>query len=132
MKKMYAYGIMSIIALISISSILKGSIFIVNPGERGLIINLGKLQDEPVDEGFHFIVPYVSSGKKINVRIQKTVIESNARTKDLQRLQTEMALNWKIDPLKVKEIYQTIGSEKDIEIKVITPAFDPTFRKRYR
>jgi hypothetical protein len=37
MKKMYAYGIMSIIALISISSILKGSIFIVNPGERGLI-----------------------------------------------------------------------------------------------
>ena len=65
MKKMYAYGIMSIIALISISSILKGSIFIVNPGERRLIINLGKLQDEPVDEGFHFIVPYVSSGKTI-------------------------------------------------------------------
>ena len=41
--KYYVYGIMAIIALISISNILKGSIFIVHPGERGLIINLGKL-----------------------------------------------------------------------------------------
>jgi len=118
------YYVCGIIAIIALTNILKRSIFIVHPGERGLIINLGKLQGEPIDEGFHFIVPYVSSGKKINVRIQKTVIKSNARTKDLQRLQTEMALNWKIDPLKVKEIYQTIGSEQDIDIKIITPAFD--------
>ncbi len=122
--KYYAYAIMSIIALISISSILKRSIFIVYPGERGLIINLGKLQNKPLDEGFHFIIPYVSSGKKINVRIQKTVVKSTARTKDLQRLETEMALNWKIDPLKVQDIYQTIGSEQDIDIKIITPAFE--------
>ena len=39
-----------------------------------------------------------------------------------------MALNWKIDPLKVKEIYQTIGSEQDINVKIITPAFDEVIK----
>jgi regulator of protease activity HflC (stomatin/prohibitin superfamily) len=55
---------MSIIALIGISSILKGSIFIVNPGERGLIINLGKLQDELLMKVFILLFPMFLLAKK--------------------------------------------------------------------
>jgi len=58
------YAIMSIIALIGISSILKGSIFIVNPGERGLIINLGKLQDELLMKVFILLFPMFLLAKK--------------------------------------------------------------------
>jgi regulator of protease activity HflC (stomatin/prohibitin superfamily) len=93
-----------------------------------LIITLGKLQDETLDEGIHLITPFISTGKIMNMRIQKTDLESTARTKDLQRLNTKMALNWKIDPIKVRDIYQQIGREEDVIIKIITPTFDDTVK----
>jgi hypothetical protein len=40
----------------------------------------------------------VTSVKKINVRIQKTDIETSAGTKDLQSVSTNLVLNWYIEP----------------------------------
>lgn len=94
----------------------------VNPGERGVVITFGKVQNAILDEGIHPVVPFITSVKKLNVRIQKTDIETNAGTKDLQSVQTKLALNWYIDPTKVNKIYQQIGDEQQITTQIITPA----------
>lgn len=94
----------------------------VNPGERGVVITFGKVQNAILDEGIHPVLPFITSVKKLNVRIQKTDIEASAGTKDLQSVKTKLALNWYIDPTKVNKIYQQIGDENQITTQIITPA----------
>lgn len=95
---------------------------IINAGERGVVMRLGKVQDTILDEGIHFIVPVVTSVKSLNVRVQKNGFKSDAASKDLQKVTTELAVNWHIDPTKVNKIYQSVGDEENIVNGIITPA----------
>jgi regulator of protease activity HflC (stomatin/prohibitin superfamily) len=120
--------ILGIVGTVVVLNFLGNSFAIVNPGERGLLINLGKLQDQVLDEGIHPIMPFVTSVKLVNVRIQQTTAESTARTKDLQQINTITSLNWKIEPAKVKQVFQEIGSQEDLVTKLITPIFEETIK----
>jgi regulator of protease activity HflC (stomatin/prohibitin superfamily) len=104
------------------------SLVTVNPGERGIVINLGKVQDGILDEGTHLVIPFFTSVKKLNVRIQKTDIEASAGTKDLQSISTNLSLNWYIDPTKVNKVYQQIGNEEDVVTRIITPALNEVLK----
>ena len=48
---------------------------IVNAGERGVVMHLGKVQDQVLDEGIHAITPIFTSIKKFSVRVQKNSFE---------------------------------------------------------
>lgn len=72
-------------------------------------MRFGKVQNLILDEGIHPIIPIVNSVKKISVRVQKTDIESQAGTKDLQVITVAVALNWHIDPAQVSNVYQQVG-----------------------
>lgn len=95
---------------------------VINAGERGVLMQFGKVQDRVLDEGLHPIIPIVISVKRINVRVQKNTFKSDAASKDLQTITTELAVNWRIDPLKVNRIYQQVGDETLIIDGIITPA----------
>jgi regulator of protease activity HflC (stomatin/prohibitin superfamily) len=121
-------GGVALIVLLIINSIVQRSVLVIHPGERGLITYLGKLQNDSLDEGIHFVPPFITTLKTVDVRIQKTDITSVARTKDLQRIDTQITLNWQMEPSKLGEIYQQIGSAEDIVNKIINPAFDETVK----
>lgn len=95
---------------------------IVNAGERGVVMQFGKVQDKVLGEGLHPIMPIVTSVKRLNFRVQKNTFKSDAASKDLQTITTELAVNWHIDPLKVNKIFQQVGDEKLIIDGIITPA----------
>ncbi|MCP2728528.1 prohibitin family protein [Limnofasciculus baicalensis] len=117
----FQYIIGGIITLLSLTIISK-AFTIINPGERGVVMHFGKVQDVILDEGIHPIIPIMTSVKKLNVRVQKTDIESAAGTKDLQIITAAVALNWHIDPSQVNKIYQRLGDEKQIINTIIIPA----------
>jgi regulator of protease activity HflC (stomatin/prohibitin superfamily) len=100
----------------------------VNPGERGVVIKLGKVQDGILDEGIHPVIPFITSVKTLNVRIQKTDIETSAGTKDLQSVNINLALNWYIEPTQVNKVYQQIGNEQDVVTRIITPALNEVLK----
>jgi regulator of protease activity HflC (stomatin/prohibitin superfamily) len=100
----------------------------VNPGERGVVIQLGKVQDGILDEGTHPVLPFITSVKKLSVRIQKTDIEASAGTKDLQSITAKLALNWYIDPSKVNKVYQQIGDEEEVVTRIINPALNEVLK----
>jgi regulator of protease activity HflC (stomatin/prohibitin superfamily) len=104
------------------------SLVTVNPGERGVVINLGKVQNNILDEGTHLVIPFVTSVKKIIVRIQKTDIEASAGTKDLQSVNTNLSLNWYVEPTKVNKVYQQIGDEQEVVTRIITPALNEVLK----
>lgn len=95
---------------------------IVNAGERGVVMQFGKVQNTVLDEGMHPILPIVTSVKKLSVRVQKNDFKSEAASKDLQKVTAEIAVNWHIDPAQVNKVYQRVGDNDQIVIGIITPA----------
>ncbi len=95
---------------------------IVNAGERGVVMQFGKVQDSVMDEGIHPIIPIVTSVKRLSVRVQKNGFNADAASKDLQKVSTELAVNWHIDPTQVNKVFQRVGDEAQIVNGIITPA----------
>lgn len=58
----------------------------------------------------------------MNVQIQKSEVETSAASKDMQEITTHVAVNWRVDPTKVTEIYENIGDEDDVLERIISPA----------
>ncbi|BAY90998.1 MULTISPECIES: prohibitin family protein [unclassified Tolypothrix] len=95
---------------------------IVNAGERGVVMKFGKVQDQVLDEGLHPMIPMVTSIKKLSVRVQQNTFESDAASKDLQKITTELAVNWHVDPIRVNKVFQQVGDQQQIITGIITPA----------
>src|SRR4028119_953931 len=109
-------------------AILSKFFVIVNAGERGVLMQFGKVQEQVLGEGLHVIVPTVYSVKKLSVRVQKQEISAEASSKDLQDVFTDVALNWHIIPEKANTIFQRIGDERAIVERIINPAVEEVLK----
>jgi len=101
---------------------------IVGPGERGVMMRFGKVQDAILDEGLHPILPIVTSVKTLSVRVQKTDAKADAASKDLQSITTDLAVNWNVDPTKVNQIFQQVGDEEQIVSSILSPAISEVLK----
>jgi prohibitin 1 len=101
---------------------------IVDAGERGVILEFGRVQEKILEEGLHAIIPLVHSVKKLSVRIQKQEISAEASSKDLQEVFTDVALNWHITPEETNLIFQQIGDEKAVIDRIIDPAIEEVLK----
>lgn len=95
---------------------------VVSAGERGVLMQFGKVQDTILGEGIHLIIPLANSVKKLSIRVQKQEISAEASSKDLQDVFTDVALNWHIIPEEANAIYQEIGDENAVVERIINPA----------
>lgn len=94
---------------------------IINAGERGVVMNFGKVSDNVLNEGLHFRMPIVQTVKKISVRVQKNDVKAEAASKDLQDVNMEVVINYHIDPTKVNKVFQEIGDNEDVYERIIAP-----------
>jgi len=118
-----AKAIIGIVALVIVLILL--SIFlpftIVGAGERGVILKFGKVQGNILGEGMHFRTPLVDDIEKVSVRVQKTNVESQAASRDLQTVKAVVAVNWHLDASKVNVIYQNIGNQDQVVDRILDP-----------
>lgn len=84
------------------------SFYTVQAGHRGIEITYGRVTGVAGD-GFHLKMPYVTSVKMADIRVQKSDASCVAGSKDLQRVSTTVSLNYVLDPNKIQEIYTTTG-----------------------
>lgn len=100
--------------LITVSTLLVlilliGSLYTVQAGERAVLLTFGKPSQVAIGEGLHFKVPLVQKAIKMDVKTQKYEADLTAASRDLQDVNTRIAINYRIVPERVPEIYQTIG-----------------------
>ena len=114
--------------LIVILALLSNFFVIVNAGERGVLMQFGKVQEQVLGEGIHVIFPTVYTVKKLSVRVQKQEISAEASSKDLQDVFTDVALNWHIIPEEANAIFQQIGDEKEVVDRIIDPAVEEVLK----
>ncbi|HEY9399519.1 MAG TPA: prohibitin family protein [Nitrososphaeraceae archaeon] len=98
-----------VVTIIVIIVILAESIVIVEAGHRGVVLYLGAVENKVLGEGVHFIIPFVEQVVQMEVRTQKFQAEATAASKDLQEVQTVIALNYRIDPQEANKIFQILG-----------------------
>ena len=89
--------------------IFSGSLVIVGPGQRGVVLNFGAVSPKVWDEGLHFKIPVYQRVQKMDVRVQKEQTEAAAASKDLQDTHSTIAVNFNIIPDKAGWVFQHIG-----------------------
>jgi regulator of protease activity HflC (stomatin/prohibitin superfamily) len=80
----------------------------IGAGERGVHLRFKDVQGVK-NPGLYFIVPLIDSIEKIDVRSQKDQKESEAASKDLQTVTIMAALQFRVNPERVAQLYQTVG-----------------------
>ncbi|NLX35149.1 MAG: prohibitin family protein [Chloroflexi bacterium] len=97
---------LGILALIVIFS----SYAIIEPGHRGVVVRLGKVEDTVLGEGFHLIIPpMVRQVVPVDVRTRKLEVYTEAASADMQTVQVTGVLNYHVDPIGVNRLYQNVG-----------------------
>lgn len=117
-RSLVKWAVIGVGALVAINVLAPFAI--VPSGHRGVMTTLGKVSDTVYDEGLHFRIPLIQTMHNIEVRIQKGEGQGDAASKDLQSVQTAVALNYHLDPAQVAVIFREIGI--DIGSKLIVPA----------
>lgn len=115
-------------ALLCLITLLLTPCVIINAGERGVLMKFGEVQNQILGEGLHLIIPVVNTVKKLSIRVQKQEISAEASSKDLQNVFADVALNWHIIPQETNVIFQEIGDEQNVVIRIISPAVEEVLK----
>lgn len=108
--------------IIVLLALLTSACSTVAPGERGVQVTLGKVGNDTLTEGYYFYIPFVKYVKTLSIQVQKTETETEAATKDMQKVTSTIAVNWHLDPMNVNKVFQTIGDEHALVTQIINPA----------
>lgn len=107
--KLIIIGIVSLFLIITLFC----SFTTIKSGEVGLKIRFGKIVDSKLVEGFNFKIPYIERIVKVNIKVQKSELKVESSTKDMQIINTSIAVNYKVDSSKAVNLYKTVGNRYD-------------------
>lgn len=99
----------AIIILFVIFIIWCNPIAIVGVGERGVKVTLGRVSPQSYSEGVHFVTPFISKIKVMNVKTQKLSTPTEVYTKDIQQARISYVVNYNLMPQHVHEMYREVG-----------------------
>lgn len=92
----------------------------VGAGERGVQLRFGAVTGNVFGEGLYFRIPFVERVEKLDVKIQKDEVNATAASKDLQTVESVVALNYHLDPAGVADLYQEVGIQYNS--RIISPS----------
>lgn len=124
-KKIAKIVIITVIALVVFVT-AANCFTIVDAGHTGVVVTLGKVNEGVLQEGMHIKAPFVQKVVKIDNRIVKLEVDTEAFSKDLQTVSTTLAINYRVDTSKSYSIYKNIGA--DYEAVLVTPAVNEVLK----
>lgn len=102
-----------IIGICSILLILAHSLVIVQPGNAGYLKVFEVLQDRSYPAGIHFVIPFISTMKEVDVRLKEhRCTTEKMKNKNLREVKIEYVLNYRINERLVHILHKYIGEDK--------------------
>lgn len=122
MAKEFSLGIAITSAAVAVIGgiILIASMTNVKVGCTGVSVKMGKVQEQTYTEGFHFKTPFIESVVDIDNKVQVKEVEAASISKDLQSIQSTIAINYHLDPSYSAQMYKSIG--RAYEDTILQPA----------
>ena len=113
-------GIALIVAAILILIVALNSFTIVPAGHTGVVLTMGEVSKTSYDSGFHFKIPFVQKVEKMSNKIQVYETPASAVSKDLQTVNSSIAVNYRLSSAKTSSMYEEVGT--DYRAVLIAPA----------
>lgn len=101
---------------------LANPLVIVPAGHRGVLTTFGRVDPAVLSEGLHLRVPIAQQVALMNVQIQKGEGAGEAASRDLQHVSVKVAVNYRLEPGRAPEVFQTIGTLDAVGERIILPA----------
>ena len=92
-----------------IASLIFGSFTTIPAGHRGVVIRFSAVTGTILNEGLQMKLPFLDSVVKMSVQTEKYETGAASASRDLQDVNTTIALNWRLDPSTAAEVYRTLG-----------------------
>ncbi len=106
-------------------SLLFSSFVIIDAGERGVVLRLGKI-DRVLQPGIGFRIPAVDQVVKMEVRTIKEEVGAAAASNDLQVVTSNVAIQYNLIPDEVGLLYEEVGTS--YITRIISPAIQDAIK----
>ncbi len=105
---------------------ISGCFVQVPAGYRGVLLRFGATTGRTLDQGLGSKLPVIDSVFKMSVQTQKYEVDAAAVSKTLQDVKTKVAINYRLEPTAVADIYRTLGV--DYIERIAAPAIQETVK----
>lgn len=121
-KKIVLFSVLGLFLIVT----MVASFQTIRSGEVGLRVRFGKIIDSNLSEGFNLKIPYIEKIVKVNIKVQKVELDTMAASKDLQDIDTIIAVNYRVEGESASSLYRTVGN--DYENVVLQPAIQESVK----
>jgi prohibitin 2 len=98
----------------------------IGAGERGVQLRFGAVTGKVLGEGLYFRIPIMESIRVVDVKVQNDQVEASAASKDLQSVNSIVAVNFHVNPEQVAMLFQGVGEE--YKSRLIDPALQESVK----
>ncbi len=98
----------------------------IKSGEVGLRVRFGKIIDTNLSEGLNLKIPYIESIVKVNIKVQKAELQTASASRDLQDINTDIAVNYRVESSKASSLYKTVGNS--YQEVILEPAIEESIK----
>lgn len=90
------------------ASLVIAAVVFVPTGHTGIVTTFGRVEPQTIQAGVHFVAPWQRVIKMDN-RVQKQVMETQAFSSDIQQVDVCITVNHSIDKDTAQDLYASIG-----------------------
>ena len=94
----------------------------VSTGCTGVKVYFGSVQNETLTSGLHLKTPFVCRVVDVNNKIQKVEVEADSTSKDLQSVNSTLAINYRLSSEASARMYRDVGLK--YEDTILHPAIE--------
>ncbi len=116
------------IIIVFIFFLVSSAFVIVESGHVGVVRRLGAVQPKPLSEGLHFKRPFIDKIEQMDIRLTKATAKSQAASKDLQKVSTQVTLQYSLVGAVAPLTYQKIGDRDTVASTLIEPAIQESVK----
>lgn len=117
-KAAFILGTIAFVLLFLVFTIF-GGFYVIDPGERGVVVTLGNVAASPSKEGLGFKAPWISGVERVTVKQQTKEIQAAAFSSDLQQVTVDLNVLYRIPEESVIAMVQKYAG--DPFVALVTP-----------
>ncbi len=111
-RTLAAPAIGGVIIIFAAILMLASGTYVINPGERGIKVTLGKVDPEPLPEGFGLKAPFMTTIVTMDVRQSTAQMKSDCFSSDLQQIKVQLNILYRVKADAVVKIYQQYSTQR--------------------
>jgi len=126
--KVPKFNLLYPLVIVGVVLFLTSSFVTVQSGHVGVVSTLGAVQPNALPEGFHLKKPYLDKVEQMDIRLTKAVVKSEAASKDLQTVRTQVTVQYSLVGAVAPKTYQKIGVRSVVAVTLIEPAIQESVK----